>query len=298
MKISQSIRKVIILASIFFFVKNGFASPQLPDYLIYKGDTITVYNLILEQYFEEINKSDQGSLFGLKFRDGASLNCWRGYQAIYSIENDSLLLTGIIHCGEIYSGSLINQEVSRERINKIFWDKVVNGKVFLNWYTGEISIPNGSLLRWDGVFHKSFEKEVLIKVKDGSIKSTSDISNYIDEPDRINRRYQDTISTVLFKELEKIKWKKIDEFDCSEKYLITIDSNGEVSKVTMAEYQTKAEIKEFWDRNEYNYCIRAIEKGLKGLKFDILKMNGIPIEEEVYIEIWLEENGKLENWTD
>ncbi|MGB3588960.1 MAG: hypothetical protein WBA23_20605, partial [Tunicatimonas sp.] len=127
---------------------------------------------------------------------------------------------------------------------------------------------------------------------------TSEISNYFDEPDRINRRYQDTVSTVIFKELEKIKWKKIDDFDCSEKYLITINRNGEISKVTMAEYQTKAEIKEFWDRNEYNYCIRAIKKGLKGLKFDILKMNGIPIEEEVYIEIWLENNGKLENWTD
>ena len=131
-------------------------------------------------------------------------------QSFYLIENDSLFLTSIIYCGELYDDSPINQEVSKERIDEIFGDKVTNGKVFLKWYTGKISIPNGSLLRWDGVFHKIFEKETLINIEDGSIKSTSDISNYIDEPDRINRRYKDTVSTVLFKaKLKKSSGKKL-----------------------------------------------------------------------------------------
>jgi hypothetical protein len=36
---------------------------------------------------------------------------------------------------------------------------------------------------------------------------------------------------------------------------------------------------------------------LKSLRFAILKDKGKPIAEEIYIEIWVEDNGKLENRT-
>jgi hypothetical protein len=65
-----------------------FASPQVPDYIIFKNDTIPTYNLIVEQFLQQKEK-DNGQLFGLSFRNsvdgslGTSFNCWRGYQAIY-----------------------------------------------------------------------------------------------------------------------------------------------------------------------------------------------------------------------
>lgn len=266
----------------------------MPDYIIYKGDTIPIYNLILEKYFQKIEKSDKGSLFGLKFRDGASLNCWRGYQAIYEIENDSLYLKNIIDCGEIK----INKSASENRMNEIFGNKVINGKVYIDWFSGDFTIPNGELLRWDGVFHKTFEKEILIKVNNGKVRKIFKVENYIDNPKRINRKYGDTVSKVMFNELNKLNWNNKKDFDCSEKYLVTIGKNGEVTKVIMPEYQTKKEIKEFWERNEYNYCLKTVLKGLKDLKFDILKKKGKPIEESVYLEIWIEDNAKLDNWTE
>jgi hypothetical protein len=36
---------------------------------------------------------------------------------------------------------------------------------------------------------------------------------------------------------------------------------------------------------------------LKTLKFDIIKDKGKPMSEDIYIEIWIEDNGKIENWT-
>ena len=40
-------------------------------------------------------------------------------------------------------------------------------------------------------------------------------------------------------------------------------------------------------------------EALKNLQFDIIKNKGIPISEDVYLEIWLDsDTGKLENWTD
>ena len=288
---------IIFIVIVQLFPKSGVGSPQSPDYIIYEGDTIPLYTLILEQYFEKVNKPNQGGLFGLKFREGSTFNCWRGYQAIYSIENDSLFLKHIIHCGELYDSKALDEEGSRARIAEIFGSKVRRGKVFLDWYSGEFSLPNGDLLRWDGVFHKSFEKEKLIKVKGGRVRNVTEVTNYIDVPDHINRRYQDTISNVLFEELKKYDWKRINDYDCSEKYLITIGKNGKIGKVSIAEYQTKKEIKDYWERGEYSYCVRTISKALKNLRFDVLRVEGKSVEEEVYLEIWIEEDGKLENWT-
>ncbi|WP_417444005.1 hypothetical protein [Joostella sp.] len=294
MRKTKNIIRSIFVIVILFLSQNSFASPQMPDYIIYKGDTIPIYNLILEKYFQKIEKSDKGSLFGLKFRDGASFNCWRGYQAIYEIENNSLYLKNIIDCGE----KKIDKSASENRMNEIFGNKVINGKVYIDWFSGDFTIPNGELLRWDGVFHKTFEKGILIKVNNGKVSEISKVENYIDDPKRINRKYGDTISKVMFNELNKLNWNNKKDFDCSEKYLVTIGKSGEVTKVIMPEYQTKKEIKEFWERNEYNYCLKTVLKGLKDLKFDILKKKGKPIEESVYLEIWIEDNGKLENWTE
>jgi hypothetical protein len=36
---------------------------------------------------------------------------------------------------------------------------------------------------------------------------------------------------------------------------------------------------------------------LKKLQFDIIKDKGKPIAENVYLEIWVEDNWKIKNWT-
>lgn len=269
----------------------------MPDYIIYKGDTVAVYRLILEQYLETISKADRESLFGLKPGEGATSNCGRGYQAIYSIVNDSLFLNSIIHCGELDNANTIDEKASKMRVMQIFGEGAIHGKLFLDWYTDEFGLPKGELLRWDGVFDVTFEKETLIKVENGIVKNVSEVSNYIDKPNRINRRYSDTLSNILFKELEKIRWKSVGKFDCSERYEVTIGEKGKIRNVSMAHFEEREEINESWTSTEYNYCIRTIRGELKDLKFDILRRNGIPTEEIVYLDIWVEENGKLVNWT-
>ena len=116
-----------VLLFLFFstqFTFKSFASPQMPDYIIFKGDTTATYTLLLEQYFQLQDKADQGKLFGLSFRNGASFNCWRGYQAIYKVENDSLFLVDIIDCGERRNGK-INKATSAEKLKSIFTDKFI-----------------------------------------------------------------------------------------------------------------------------------------------------------------------------
>jgi hypothetical protein len=268
----------------------------MPDYLIYKGDTLSVYNLILEKYFEKNHQLDQGSLFGFKFRDGASFNCWRGYQAIYKIDNDSLFLCNIISCGERFNHKSIDIVESDKRINDIFNDKIINKRVFVDWYSGNISLPNGKLLRWDGVFYKTFENEILVSIKNGVVKKENKIQNYIDFPNRINRRYNDTISNVIYDKLKNLDWKKLHECECDENYIVIINKKGKIRELNKADCQTKADLNDLdkEDRANYDYCIKSFLKALRPLKFDIIKQNALNFLKESILKFGTK--NQLGNW--
>ena len=107
------------------------------------------------------------------------------------------------------------------------------------------------------------------------------------------------IYTIDGSKIKNYKWTKLDEFDCSELYTIVIGKKGKLTDVLMTEYQTKESIKEFWDtKREYNHCIKSIKKALSELQFDILKRKGEPTVEKVYIEVWFNKDGTIENWSD
>jgi hypothetical protein len=274
----------------------------MPDYIIFKGDTIATYNLILEQYLQRHDTAKTEQLFGLSFRNGTdgsiSFNCWRGYQAIYKIDTDSLFLVDIIDCGERRNGT-IDKVASLKKMKEVFGNNFINDRVYINWFSGYLNFPlTNKVLRWDGVFYKIYEKETVVNIAFGEILNTKDVENYVDNPKAIDRKDKDKVSDILFKKIKKAKWINVDSIDCSEKYLVTIGRDGKVSKVTMLGYQSQETIDKYWERNEYDYCINTIFNSLSKLQFDIIKDKGKPISEEIYIEIWFDEKkGKIENWT-
>lgn len=287
--------KYIIVFILTLLTTELLASPQMPDYVIYGKDTIATYNLILEQYLQRQDSANREQLYGLALRDGASFNCWRGYQAIYKIENDSLFLVDIINCGQL-GNEKIDKAQSYEKIKSIFGNKLKNEKVFFDWFDGYVTFPlTNKVLRWDGVFYKIFEREKVITISNGLVGSKEDFDNYIDDPKRIDRRDGNKVSDILFKKLKKTKWKNNNDFDCGDKYLVTIDENGNVSKVRML--HTDEEIEKYYEKEEFTFCISKMFNSLKDLKFDIIKDKGIPISEDIYIETWIEDNGKIKNWT-
>jgi len=118
MQLSIKTKLSIVLVFLIHSPLSIFASPQMPDYIIYKNDTIATYNLLVEQYLQKQEPGVQPQLFGLIFRSGSSFNCWRGYQAIYKIENDSLFLADIIDCGDLKE-SLLDKGASFKKMQAI-----------------------------------------------------------------------------------------------------------------------------------------------------------------------------------
>ena len=285
--------KLLLIVLLFLFLdKQLIASPQVPDYIIYENDTIPTYNLILEKYLQKKNPN-QDKLFGFSFGGpqnlcmGITVNCWRGYQAIYKIENDSLFLSDIIVCHSIRN---IDKELSNKNMYALFGSRVKNNKVFIDWFRGNISFPTKSkdkqneIIRWDGVFEIIFLFETLVKIDKGKIKSIKEIENYVDDPNKINRKENDTISNVLFDKIQNYK-KELEE----DKYRVRINKKGKIDRVELD--LTKEEKKEYYLLIEkiiaFRCWTRSIKKALKGLEFDVIKRKGKPIEEYVYIEIWL-----------
>ncbi len=297
MIIKAILRHIITIVFLFSSV-DVFASPQMPDYIIIKGDTVATYNLLVEQYLQKHEQVKSEKLFGLSFRDGSSLNCWRGYQAVYKVENDSLFVADLIDCGSLRSKRSDRSE-SLKKMAAVFGNKLISGHVFIDWFTGDLNFPLApkKILRWDGVFNTIYEEETVLHISSGSISGIENVSNYVDAPKAINRRYNAKIADLLFKNLKKVKWKNTDDCDCSEKYLITIGENGKILQVTMRDYRTSEEIDKNWDKEDYDYCINTIYRALKSLQFDVIKDKGKPISEDIYLELWFNDKGKLENWT-
>lgn len=139
----------------------------------------------------------------------------------------------------------------------------------------------------------------MIKIKNGKIIDVSNEENYVDSENGIDRMERDSISNILFDHIKNYKWIKLDKFDCGERYTVVIGKNGKISDVFMTDYQTEEQIEEYWDtKREYKFCVKSVRKALSDLQFDILKRKGKPIEEKVFIEIWFNEDGTMENWTD
>ena len=103
----------------------------------------------------------------------------------------------------------------------------------------------------------------------------------------------DRISDVLFAKIKDYRWKSKDIFNCSDTFRIRINKKGKIDLVDVDD----EEMKELYEKDEYRYCTRSIKKALKGLKFDIIKRRGQPIEEYVIIEIFFEDDGSIENWS-
>jgi hypothetical protein len=66
---------ILILFSLISLNQKVFGTAQIPDFLIYEGDTLSIYANPLESYFENHPRPD--SLFAEVGYNSTA--CWRGY---------------------------------------------------------------------------------------------------------------------------------------------------------------------------------------------------------------------------
>lgn len=217
-----------------FFNQNVFGTAQFPDFLIYNGDTLSIYSNPLESYFESHPRPD--SLFA---KTGYhSTACWRGYIAYWELKNDSLFLTKI-------EGDSFNIDFS-----KIFKDRKIKDKIFADWVNHSIYNPHGKLLYFENTGYASvYEFEREFKFKNGVL---TEIKNY-DNSKSKKSKYTDNPELLKKYIRENIDYSKISEPHEKAKVYVQIISTKENGKID------SVNVIRGWDKERDLEAIRVVK---------------------------------------
>jgi len=163
-----------------------FGTAQIPDLIIYKGDTLSLCACPLESYpnKELINSKN---LFGGKWC--AFTACWRNYVATWEIIDDKLYLTkvrnacyptAVRNIAAYYKAGVEKDSIGSEfaDLKLLFPDRYENGIVRADWVSGKLISPQGKLLYYihDG-FESIYEKELEFTIENGKLIETQQFDN-------------------------------------------------------------------------------------------------------------------------
>lgn len=245
--------KKTISALLFLFISlNCFGTAQIPDIIIYKGDTLSLFSCPLNLYPDK-NIANPKNLFG---SNGCFYTaCWRNYIATWVIEGDKLYLTQIRNA--CYPTKMRNVSASyKSRVNKdsigseyadlkkLFPDRYKNGKVFAYWVNQPLISPRGKLLFYihDG-FESIYESELEFSIENGMLVKTRDFDN------SGTKKSKYTEDTNLLKKYieEHIDYSGIAEPDKKVKVIVWIKAttdDGKIDSVIVMRGSDKARDKE------------------------------------------------------
>lgn len=174
-----------IFLFILFILSYGYnyATPQVSDRLVYKGDTIAIYPFILDEYIE--NCPDNEQIYNnIKSSLLASTACLRGFIALFEIRNDSLFLQ------KAYGKADVDLFI-------IFGKK---GNIFVDWYSGILTAPKNCLIYEHGGRGGFYEYETDFSIRNGMLTGIQEFHNEIKHSVYTN---QDTLMNFIKKNIKE-----------------------------------------------------------------------------------------------
>jgi len=150
---------------------SAFATAQSPDRIVYKGNERALFSNPLEVYYSSGRKRPDFMIAPLTTSTGN----WRGYVATWRIENGKLYLTKIDSWLCRGSSERSCRQVS---LAQIFKEKVKNGKVLADWFSGEMRVPDGKELQYVHMgYGSTYERDLIFEVKAGVVSEPTVIDN-------------------------------------------------------------------------------------------------------------------------
>jgi hypothetical protein len=181
-----------------------FGTAQIPDRLVYNGDTLSIFANPLELLYS--GDSLRPKFFGDK-EGCTSTVCWRGYQAEWIIIDGQLYLTGIFSC-------CFYEDKIKADLKTLFGKKFNGGKVKADWVSGNILAPQGKQLHYVHMGYESlYEKELEFQFKNGELIETKTYDNsksrqstYSKDPEKLKEFIYSHINwTILPRSKEPVR---------------------------------------------------------------------------------------------
>lgn len=157
---------------------------QAREILIYKGKKYGMATEPLEPYIESN---------GIQFNHMIECSgCWRGYIGTWSIEDNKLYLIDID----------TDNDGKKVGLEYLFPNQE---KVFAEWFTGELRIPYGEMIKYVHQGYASlYEKELFLNVQKGIVISEREIDNTLYYNNMMKQNINDFKKGT---KTEKIKYK-------------------------------------------------------------------------------------------
>lgn len=213
---------------------QAFGTAQIPDILIYKRDTLYLFDCPLD-YFPDHGLINPKRLFG---SSGCFYTaCYRNYVATWTIEGNKLYLlsiknacypTDMKYVNASYNAGADTAGKEYADLEILFPDKFANGKVSADWVNTKIISPKGKMLYYinDG-FMSIFEKEDEFTFENGTLIQ---IQEYDNSKTRISKYTQDP---ELIKEFIKnnIDYSNLPKLDKTIKVIVGVHNSNEDGKI-------------------------------------------------------------------
>jgi hypothetical protein len=276
----------IIIFCVLTFTSSR-ASPQFPDYLIIGKDTLPIYFLPLNHLDTTTQRTFFRNLESDSLGLRVSFNLWRGYQAYWQLIDKRLYLVGLKH-----------NPHSDQLLKTTFKGRYQNGRVFADWFSSYLAIGKDKMLKWDGVFSRTYFKEEIYDFKNGCLMDVKMVDSYIPVKNGISRLDSNRkhITDTIFRLVNGLNWKKLSECNCDDKYSISINDKGKVGNIELVYYTKNTDTIQM-EINDHKKCIEKFKRKLKNLQFDIVRWHGQPYDEKYYVKFFYTVEGVLENWT-
>jgi hypothetical protein len=168
---NRTVRAVIAIGFLCLLPAAALATGQQPDVIIYNGKTYALFSNPLEQFYKD---QKNRPLFRVK-PDVVSTANWRGYVATWAIENGFLYLVKIdawiCRDGDAKS-------CRKVKLRRLFGSRYRDGKVKANWFSGDLCLPDGKLLKYVHMGYGSvYERELTLSVESGRVMKESVVDN-------------------------------------------------------------------------------------------------------------------------
>lgn len=161
-------KKSIVFTFLFslLFYTNIFSTAQIPDRIIFNGDTCNLNSTPLESFFLEHTN--------LRPTEGASTACWRGYVGWYKIIKNRLVVFDItVHIFDLDSDKI---HISQKSIYKDIFP--ADSIKILDWVTDTLILPGGKQLKYVHMgFASEYEYYTLMFIENGKVKDVKKLSH-------------------------------------------------------------------------------------------------------------------------
>jgi hypothetical protein len=164
--------KLLLLLLLLVYAPAVFGTGQDADNIIYKGTERMLFSNPLKDYY----RGDPGRRpnFMVKPLTMSSGN-WRGYVATWEIVGGKLFLTKV---DSWFCSGSTKESCHQVALSELFPGKVSNQRVYAEWYSGELRVPDGELLQYVHMgYGSTYERDLIFNVKKGVVSGPKVIDN-------------------------------------------------------------------------------------------------------------------------